>query len=144
LTTTTPILTGISLLFSRYQKLTRFSQPFFFVLSILVAVLTSLVGPYASGNVGELCVLGSKWANLYRDHNGKAIKTIEEALQCCGFNGPMDDPWPRPTKGHLSPCTELYGWQGACRGVWGGAQRAIAKALLVVLIVSWILHVSDS
>jgi len=141
LTATTPFLSGTSLLLSRYHRFARFARYFFFVISILVAVLSSLVGPYVGRGPGEACILESQWGTLYHDQNSKALKIIEEALQCCGFKLPTDRPWPHPQKNSPSPCTDLYGWQASCQKLWGNFQHKIATELLVVLLVSWIIHV---
>ncbi|KAL1640216.1 hypothetical protein SLS58_007167 [Diplodia intermedia] len=79
---------------------TRLAPPLLIhTLTILTTVLATLSGTYIAppGGAPLDCALREQWQALYRAKDGDQIRTIQDALRCCGFRSVYDMAWPFPT-----------------------------------------------
>jgi len=84
------------------------------------------------------CGLEVRWLALYRQKNAGAIRDIQEAFQCCGFNSVLDRGWPFDNKEHAT-CSSVYGRTKSCFGEWRKAEQINAGILLLVAVTVFII-----
>ncbi|KKY27194.1 putative tetraspanin tsp3 [Diplodia seriata] len=63
-------------------------------LTILTAVLATLSGTHTTPGPSLDCALREQWQALYRAKDGEQLRTIQDALRCCGFRSVYDMAWP--------------------------------------------------
>jgi len=102
------------------------------LLLILDAVLITLASTHIPSS-SLSCNLGQRWAQLFQSHDARAIRTIQDALECCGFNTPKDRAYPFPAK-HVGPdaCMNTYGRDKACGGAWMGKEKQATGIMVAV------------
>ena len=102
------------------------------VLAIFDAILATVASTILQPQLLE-CSVDSRWAALFTSKNVRAIKSIQEAFNCCGLHSTVDRAWPFPdiNRGGRA-CIELYRdrrqsceqpWQqqeGKVLGIWLG------------------------
>lgn len=97
------------------------------------AVLATLAGTHISPVGGLWCPLHDKWSDLFKAKDGKSIQTIQDAFNCCGFNGLKDMAFPFKDKTHGDDwCMVRYERNTTCIEPWRATERRIAIILLVV------------
>jgi len=84
------------------------------------------------------CHLDSRWTRLYRLHDGRAIRTIQDSFECCGLNSVADRAFPF---GSPSTCAAVYDRTKNCFGKWRQAEQINAGLLLLVAVIVFILKV---
>ena len=76
---------------------------------------------------------------MFVHKNERAIRAIQDALECCGLRSLRDDAWPFPGDGRgAGACVEMYGRTRACEGPWMGRSRMVlgtAVGIAVVMVV---------
>ncbi|KAF2093245.1 hypothetical protein NA57DRAFT_61758 [Rhizodiscina lignyota] len=117
------------------------------ILLILETVLATLSGTYLAPAGSLTCPLNDQWQKLFHTKNARAIKRVQDALNCCGLHSLMDKAWPFPTK-HVSPdtCSKRYDRSNTCFAGWRAEEQKAAGMILlvVVLVFIWkILIVTD-
>lgn len=97
------------------------------------AVLISLsAARLGAGN----CALVSEWTGYFREHNGAAIKGIQDALQCCGLNTVRTMAYPFPGHGvGVDECARTTGRSASCLARWRGEEQAVSVWMLAVGVV---------
>lgn len=61
----------------------------------------------------------TQWRRFFRAHNQEAIRGIQTALQCCGYNSVRDQAWPFPGQGvDADACVRSLGFHRRCADVW--------------------------
>ncbi|KAI9050509.1 hypothetical protein LZ554_005671 [Drepanopeziza brunnea f. sp. 'monogermtubi'] len=84
------------------------------------------------------CGLESKWYQLYNAKDGAAIRAIQDAFNCCGFNSVRDKSWPF---GQPSTCAATFNRSQPCVGSWRRAEQINAGLLLLVAVTVFIVKV---
>ncbi|KAF2433967.1 hypothetical protein EJ08DRAFT_646856 [Tothia fuscella] len=141
-----PLITGLamqSLTLSiqklRSQKSNRphtppYTTPTLLILFIYDAVLATLAGTYITPISNLHCGLEDKWQGLWHAKNGKAIRRIQDAFECCGLHSTSDRAYPFPGKDvGVDGCRRMFGYEGSCFGKWRGEERKVAGMMLVVV-----------
>ncbi|PVH81893.1 hypothetical protein DL98DRAFT_514272 [Cadophora sp. DSE1049] len=100
---------------------------------IATLALTHMIPPTALN-----CELGSKWQMLWRMKDGNAIRTIQDALNCCGFNTVRDRSWPFEDP---ATCSKTFNRSQSCVRPWRRSEQNMAGLLLLVAVVVFIIKV---
>jgi hypothetical protein len=89
-------------------KLRGFRTTFYiFLLIIGDTILIALAADRLPAG-GLTCPLNQRWGQMFIAKDGKGIKTIQDALNCCGLNSIKHDPFPFPEKGvELDACAKM-------------------------------------
>lgn len=97
------------------HRITPLARP---VIAILALVDVSLVAS-AAVTLNPLslnCSLSTTWNALFSAKNAVAIRTIQEALACCGFQTPQHQAYPFPDRNHgTDACITAYDTHVACQ-----------------------------
>lgn len=94
---------------------------------IATLALTYILPPSSLG-----CGLGTKWQALYAANDADAIRAIQDALKCCGFNSVKDRAFPF---GKPSECAQIFGRSQRCLEPWRQAEQMNAGWLLLVAVI---------
>lgn len=126
--------------------------PFVIVANTLIfiysTVVITLLGTHAAPPAGSDCLLRDKWTDMFRHKNADAIRTIQQALSCCGLKNVHDMPWPFPD--HDNPdgglCQKTFGHTKGCLGPWKAEERRTAGFFMGVvgLVFVWQVIACDS
>jgi hypothetical protein len=112
-------------------------------LLILQTVLATLAGTYLTPTNDLTCRLQGRWQALFRAKDGRRIRAIQDALECCGFRSTNDMAYPFPSSRAGNPpsprCAETFDRDRACLGPWRAEERTMAGILLIIvmLVVLW-------
>jgi hypothetical protein len=88
------------------------------------------------------CGLETKWQKLFVEKNGKAIKAIQDAFECCGFHSVKDRSWPFPSPAdHPSTCAARFERNVSCLGAWKQAEQINAGLFILVAVVVFVIKV---
>jgi len=110
------------------------------LLIIYETAVGTLIGTHIGPKNTLTCGLDERWQWLFSQKQGDAIRTIQDAFECCGLHSPVDRAWPFP--GHdagVDACQVRYGRQRSCFEQWRVEEQRIAGWMLVavVLVVLW-------
>ena len=112
------------------------------VLAIYETVIATLAFTHMVPPDDLTCLLDRKWSQLYSNKNAGAIRRIQDAYQCCGFNTAWTKAWPFPDKNHGSDaCIKAYNRQKSCLGDWRQDEQIYAGLLLLVALTTFALKV---
>ncbi|KAF2404887.1 hypothetical protein EJ06DRAFT_578176 [Trichodelitschia bisporula] len=108
------------------------------VLVIYSTVLATLGGTYT----GDMdCRLEGWWQKMYSAKDGAGIRSIQDALECCGLRNTVDRPWPFPRGKEvgLGTCREMTGRSVGCLEEWAGRERMVGGLVVLVafMVVFW-------
>lgn len=107
------------------------------------AVVATLAGTHIMPVGGLWCPLHDKWSEMFRNKDGQAIRSIQDAFTCCGFASTKDMAWPFPDNKHGSDaCVVRFERDTACLGPWRHEEQKIAIMLLVVPVAVFLWKVS--
>ncbi|KIW79213.1 hypothetical protein Z517_05825 [Fonsecaea pedrosoi CBS 271.37] len=118
----------------------RYFLPFLpfalFILSLIYAVPSDLLS----------CSIESQWVSLFRAKNEDAVRGIENALRCCGFNSLHDRAWPFPSHDvDVTACERTLGYTRRCVDPWRNQEQVAAGLLALASLFNWILlHLVDA
>lgn len=84
------------------------------------------------------CGLEERWKGLFVSKDESAIKTIQDAFNCCGFNSVVDRAFPF---GNPSPCSKIFKRTSSCFGPMRKAEQTQAGLLLLVAIMVFVVKV---
>jgi hypothetical protein len=104
--------------------------------TIIATLATTYIVPPSS----LTCGLDQRWQFLYREKNEKAIRTIQDSFDCCGFTSVLDRAYPFPTNGS-SECSDVYGREKSCFAEWREAEQTNAGLFLLVAVVVFVIKV---
>jgi len=104
-------------------------------LFIYDTVIATLIGTYIAP-IGSLrCGLDDKWQELWHTRDGKSIKRIQDAFECCGLHSAVDRAYPFPGKGvGVDACKNTFGLVVACFERWREEERGIAGLMMGVVL----------
>lgn len=108
---------------------------------IYSTVVATLLGTHAAPQSGLNCGLEERWQTMWTHKSSEAIRTIQQALSCCGFVNSHDRAWPFPdNKGHtIHACETAFGYQVGCLRPWKAEEQRVAGILMSVvgLVFVW-------
>lgn len=147
-----PLLAGANLLSLPYltRKGPRKSASVFkyinpVVLQALQGIFTTVLATlYFSDIVPSAtrgCELSTRWQQLFRAKDERAIRAIQEALQCCGFRTVKDMAWPFPPTG--IQCSARFDRTSACQGPWTNTLQRSAGVNFGVVLAAGLMQASD-
>lgn len=108
--------------------------------ALATTVLATLYATHLAPSESRECELATRWQHLFRAKDVRAVRTVQDALQCCGFRSVRDMAWPFPPTD--VPCAARFDRALACRGPWGEALRRGAGVELGVVLAVGVLQVS--
>ncbi|EFX06396.1 tetraspanin tsp3 [Grosmannia clavigera kw1407] len=118
----------------------QFLQGIITVATAAILIVNNIAGgsPSSSSPSPTLrCALETTWQQLYSAHDAAALRRIQDALNCCGFNSVVDRAWPFPHGSGSTTCAQSYGRTTACRVPWmQTVQRRAGVDLAVVVVVA--------
>ncbi|KAF2197308.1 hypothetical protein GQ43DRAFT_496428 [Delitschia confertaspora ATCC 74209] len=155
LTTLLPILSGLFL--EAGYDITRLNEkrrhvpqdqiqrpPLVIVANTLIfiysTVVITLLGTHAAPPPGLNCSLQERWTTLFRQKDAEAIRTIQDAFQCCGLMNAHDRAWPFPDKTHdARACERQLERSKGCFGPWRAEEQRVAGMLMMAvgLVFLW-------
>ncbi|KAF2169829.1 hypothetical protein M409DRAFT_64828 [Zasmidium cellare ATCC 36951] len=110
---------------------------------IYETVLATLAGTHIAPLGGLWCPLHDKWQEMRTSRDAKSIQRIQDAFNCCGFNGPKDMAWPFPDKKHgADTCMVRFERDIGCLEPWRTTERKIAIMLLIVPVAVFLWKVA--
>ncbi|KAF2190802.1 hypothetical protein K469DRAFT_657411 [Zopfia rhizophila CBS 207.26] len=154
-TTALPVIAGLLLEggydFTRHQERhTRTPRgqtprpPLVIVVNTLIfiysSVVITLLGTHAAPPSDLDCNLDRRWSTLFRHKNSEAIRTIQDAFNCCGLRSARDRAWPFQDRDHgVDACEKAFGRTSGCFGPWRGEEQRVAGLLMGVvgLVFVW-------
>lgn len=149
-----PILTGIGIqgaqsLLTRSDDslLKRRPIPSWLIptLFVFLTVYETVVATLSVAHVipsGTLaCQLSNRWQTLFEGHNADAIRRIQDAHHCCGFQTARHMAWPFPDNHGANACRNMYHRETSCLGSWRHDQQIYAGLILLVAVASFLIKV---
>jgi hypothetical protein len=104
------------------------------IIFIYSTVVITLLGTHAAPPSGLDCGLRGRWQQLFRSKDSKAIRTIQDAFNCCGLTNPRDMAWPFPDRSHNQhACESAFNRTNGCLGAWKAEEQKIAGLLIAVV-----------
>ncbi|PGH17724.1 hypothetical protein AJ80_04732 [Polytolypa hystricis UAMH7299] len=105
-----------------------------YILVILNTILLTLSTTHLTTPTPlQSCALRETWLSLYRAKDERAIRRIQDGLECCGFRSSRDMAWPFPDNAHGSnACEVAFGRRVGCEDAWGAEGRRVLVGLVVV------------
>jgi hypothetical protein len=113
------------------------------IIFIYSTVVITLLGTHAAPPSGLNCSLHERWQKLFHNKDRDAIKTIQDAFNCCGFANSHDMAWPFPDKTHsIHACETTFNRNRGCSDAWKAEEQQTAGLLIVVvgLVFIWQAH----
>ncbi|KAF2016879.1 hypothetical protein BU24DRAFT_387707 [Aaosphaeria arxii CBS 175.79] len=110
------------------------------VIFIYSTVVMTLLGTHAAPPAGLNCGLEDRWKRLFMAKNSEVVRTIQEALQCCGFVNSHDRAWPFPDRSHdAHACEKAFGYTRGCLGPLKAEEQRVSGMLMatVGLVFIW-------
>ncbi|RMD43206.1 hypothetical protein DV735_g1896, partial [Chaetothyriales sp. CBS 134920] len=105
-----------------------------FVLSLIYAA-----GAGGADDLGS-CASAAQWQRLFATKNEAAVRAIQTALQCCGYNSMRDRAWPFASKGvDVRTCELTQGYHRACGQPWRRELQLAATLNAVAALANWVL-----
>ncbi|EXJ65832.1 uncharacterized protein A1O5_11073, partial [Cladophialophora psammophila CBS 110553] len=85
------------------------------------------------------CGLESQWTRLFRAKNEDAVRGIENAFRCCGFNSLHDRAWPFPSQDvDVRACERSLGYTRRCVDPWRNQEQVAAGLVALADLLNWI------
>jgi hypothetical protein len=110
------------------------------IIFIYSTVVITLVGAHAAPPSGLDCGLHERWQKLFKSKNSDAIRTIQDAFNCCGLTNPQDMAWPFPDRSHdQHACESAFGRTNGCFSAWKAEEQQVAGLLIgvVAMVFVW-------
>jgi hypothetical protein len=115
----------------------------YILLAINIILLTLATDVLGSPSL-QACILRDRWLSLFQTKNAKAIRRIQDAMDCCGFRSSHDMAWPFKDKEHGDTACEIaFGRTTACEGAWAGERQRIMAIMVVIGGIGLIVVVSS-
>lgn len=114
------------------------------IIFIYSTVVITLLGTHAAPPSGLDCGLRERWQTLFKKKDDKAIRTIQDAFNCCGFQNSRDMAWPFVSKEHdAQACEKAFNRSIGCKAAWKAEEQQIAGLLIAVVGMVFIWQVSQ-
>lgn len=111
--------------------------------ALLATVLLTLLFEGVVESPALRCTLESIWMTMYKAHNGRSIRRIQDALECCGLNSVRDRAYPFGDRAP-STCAQTYDRSASCRVPWMRAMQTSAGIDVGVVIAVALLQVRSN
>lgn len=109
---------------------------------IYSTVIATLAGTHLSPPNSLTCALRERWTDMFRAKDAEAIRRIQDAFACCGFNSPRDMAFPFADRSHgAETCMVRFERNTACVEPWMMEEQKVAIMLLVVPLAVFIWQV---
>lgn len=113
------------------------------IIFIYSSVVVTLLGTHAAPPSGLDCGLHERWQKLFGAKDSEAIRTIQDAFNCCGFSNSRDMAWPFPSKDHdVHACESAFGRSNGCLAAWKAEEQKVAGLLIGVVAMVFIWQAS--
>jgi hypothetical protein len=139
-----PAIAGLSLSVVKpsvgKDKQSRWYHAAILLLFIYETVVVTLAGTYLAPVDSLRCGLDDRWQDMFRKHNGKGIRRIQDDFECCGLHSTVDKAFPFPSKEvGVDACKKTFGRKISCFASWREDERRIAGLILMVvlLVAAW-------
>lgn len=97
-------------------------------LYVVIGVILGLASEHVSASDVLHCRMETQWTRFFSSHNQDAIRSIQTALQCCGYNSIRDRAWPFPGHGvDVNDCPRSLDFHQRCADVWIRQQLAAGR-----------------
>ncbi|OKL64055.1 hypothetical protein UA08_00378 [Talaromyces atroroseus] len=107
------------------------------LLTILPTVIATLAATYVAPSDNR-CHLEQTWQSFYHNKDVRAIRTIQDQLQCCGLRSTRDRAWPFKDSTHGdNSCESTTGYRQSCLQPWSEQERRVAVLVLVAAVFGW-------
>lgn len=134
-------------LFGGTKQLSFHGQPqlFFGVLLsytalVLPVILATLSAPYVFSGDVRACLSELQWKRWYIGKDEGSVRSVQNALRCCGFNSMPDRAWPFPSRDHdAGTCQRTSGFRGSCAPLW---QVQLQLVAILCMSASILVHFS--
>jgi hypothetical protein len=104
------------------------------IIFIYSTVVITLLGTHAAPPSGLDCGLRGRWQQLFKSKDLKAIRTIQDAFNCCGLANPRDMAWPFPDRSHdQRACETTFNRSHGCLAAWKAEEQQMAGLLIAVV-----------
>jgi hypothetical protein len=141
LTTLLPLLSIAS---TRFSRLPAEGSPWRALLVLLLTTVgEGVLGTLAATHLTpSTCELEQVWRALYIHKNGPAVRTIQDAFECCGFRSLKDMAYPFP-QADISPnnCMLSTKRTRSCLDSWQGEEQLIGGLMLLVVILTFFMRI---
>ncbi|KAF2036332.1 hypothetical protein EK21DRAFT_84028 [Setomelanomma holmii] len=110
------------------------------IIFIYSTAVITLLGTHAAPPSGLDCRLRERWQTLFKTKDREAIKTIQDAFNCCGLSNSRDMAWPFPDRSHdVHACEQAFGRTNGCFAAWKGEEQRVAGILIgvVAMVFVW-------
>ena len=113
------------------------------LLTIYETVVATLALTHMAPPGNLACPLDRQWGRLYSNKDDGAIRSIQDAHQCCGLHHVKEMAWPFQDQNHgADACSKMLGRQGSCFGQWRRDEQIGAGLLLLVAVMTFLIKVS--
>ena len=103
------------------------------IIFIYSTVVITLLGTHAAPASGLDCGLHERWLKLFKTKS-PAIRTIQDAFNCCGLINSRDMAWPFPDKTHdAHACEKTFNRSNGCLAPWKAEEQHITGWLIAVV-----------
>lgn len=90
-----------------------------YILLLLNTILLTLSADRLSSSSFQSCSLHEQWLRLFQAKDVRAIRQIQDSMECCGFRTSRDMAWPFPDHENKSrACEVAFGRTVGCEGPW--------------------------
>jgi hypothetical protein len=112
------------------------------LLTILPAVIATIALSYLSPGEILTCRLEEQWKSYFQSKNVRAIRAIQDGLQCCGFRSIHDRAWPFKDATHGDNACELqFGYGRSCLVPWREQEENATWMVFTAAVLAFVLKV---
>ncbi|KAI9665740.1 MAG: hypothetical protein M1821_003674 [Bathelium mastoideum] len=106
------------------------------VLLVYETVVATLAGTHLAPARSLECGLDEAWKWMFQRKQEEAVRTIQDAFECCGLRRPWDmaAPFLRQGGAGSRACMEMTGRTESCLGSWKAEEQKVAGMLLAVAV----------
>ncbi|KAK2762343.1 hypothetical protein FQN54_001353 [Arachnomyces sp. PD_36] len=110
------------------------------IILLVSVIVATLATTYLAPADILACRLETRWQHFYANKDANAIRTIQSALQCCGFRSIHDRAWPFKDADHDdTACERALGYTQSCLAGWRREEQTGAWFVLVAALSSILL-----
>jgi hypothetical protein len=111
-------------------------------LTIVPVVIATLALTYIYPSRIVSCSLEQQWQSYFHTKDSRAIRTIQDGLQCCGLRSIHDRAWPFKDSTHGDNACELqFGYRRSCLDPWKETEQSIAWMVFTAAVLAFIVKV---
>jgi len=108
-------------------------------LTIVPVVIATLALTYIYPSRIVSCSLEQQWQSYFHTKDSRAIRTIQDGLQCCGLRSIHDRAWPFKDSTHGDNACELqFGYRRSCLDPWKETEQNLAWMVFTAAVLAFI------